>query len=171
MKTWRLLSTKRRIAAVALAGAVLGGGAGVASAVFPAGKGSATGYGKVATVTKIPVKFVTETGGPMSPGMTTTDVTLTFTAHNSTTTKPLGIHKITATVVTKTGNIVTFTTGNTVTGCKSSWFTASITPSPPFTIAAGATATEHVTMYLETVPTTQGACAGKNPQLTLTVLA
>jgi hypothetical protein len=75
-----MFSTKKRIAAVALSGAVILGAGGIAAAYFTS-TGNGTGSGTVGTATNFAVSSTTA-NGPLYPGAATTDQTVTVKIKN-----------------------------------------------------------------------------------------
>jgi hypothetical protein len=76
-----LFSTRKRIAAVALSGAVILGAGGIAAAYFTS-TGNGTGSGTVGSATKFVVSSTTN-GGPLYPGAAASDQTVTVHIQNS----------------------------------------------------------------------------------------
>jgi hypothetical protein len=166
---------KKRFVVVALAVGLVAGGGGLAFAFIGAG-GTGTGKGKVQAVT-FHVAIHTVSGG-IVPGAAT-GAHLTFAVANTGTAKEHA-STVTATVVTKGGDITTH--GTQVPGCQSTWFSATVrkwsvdssgilrTPPVTYTIPAGTDIHVTVNETMITLPTTpQTDCATKTPRVRLTV--
>jgi hypothetical protein len=176
VKVSNIFKTRRRIAMVAVSGAMLAGAAGIAVAVF-GGTGSASSHGTIGT-TSLTVTPTSSNphGGPLYPGASSSDEWLVFLAHNSSTKNEIIITE-TVSVNSTGGFIVTASNGIKVTGCKVTWFTATVTSTSPTNstvppkafVPPWGTATIGVTLAMLTVTTTQSACEGHSPTVTLTV--
>ena len=155
---------------------MLAGAAGIAVAVF-GGTGSASSHGSIGT-TSLTVTPTSSNphGGPLYPGVTSSDQKLVFVAHNSSTKTEIFTSE-TVSVNATGGFIVTSSNGIKVTGCKVTWFTAKVTSTSPTNstvppkafIPPWGTATIGVTLSMSTVATTQSACEGHSPTVTLSV--
>lgn len=180
MKTKKLFSTKRGIAAVVISGALVAAGAGIAAAFFSA-SGTASGTTTVGKLTPLTVVSTGSSGTifPGAPSNSPSSATLTFQVSNPTPTHGQTVTTVTATVdVTNTGGSPTYgdiltnekTFTPPVSGCLGSWFTVS-----PSGIAVGthldhggASKTVHVKVGLTTTGT-QNACESAHPTVTLKV--
>ena len=169
MKSIRLksmFSTKKRIAAVALSGAVILGGAGIAAAFFTS-TGTGTGQAAVGTASSWGVAAGSETG-TMLPGSGTATIPFTITNNGS---GAQAYSSVTAAVAADgSGNVTSH--GTAVPGCLASWFTATAgTPSPVTgtSIAAAGTATATVSVTMSDSATNQDACESVTPDITLSV--
>jgi hypothetical protein len=161
-----MFSTKKRIAAVALSGAVILGAAGVAAAFFTS-TGTGTGQAAVGTASSWGVTAGAETG-TLLPGSGTATIPFTIT-NNSTGAQAYST--VTAAVATDgSGNVTSG--GTAVPGCLATWFTATAgTPAPVAgtSIAASGTGTDTVTVTMSDSGTNQDACESVTPDITLSV--
>jgi hypothetical protein len=159
-------SRRRRIAVIGTAAAIVLGSGGAAYAYFTA---SGTGTGS-ATVGSSGTWQVTQnnTTGTIYPGSGTS--TITFDVKN-TGTGDQQYAKSEAAVNHDSNGDITTGGGTSVTGCKASWFTTSVSDHNVGTnVAGGATVQAQVTVSMPADPTdNQNACQGQSPNVTLTI--
>lgn len=181
MRLRNLFGTKRGIATVVVAGALVAAGAGIAVADFSASSNTVTGDTHDGTLMALSVQFTQCTGTifPGAPNQHPTTATCEFIIVNHTKTHGQTITKETYTLVTgKTGAtptpvIVTSNTTSVVPGCYAKYFTVASTPR---VVGTHITATPgsghekhvHVKVGLATGPT-ENACQGSHPSINLTV--
>ncbi|MGP8066569.1 MAG: hypothetical protein ACLP81_09440 [Acidimicrobiales bacterium] len=166
MKRFKSISRTAKIVTIGATVALTLGIAGTAFAYFTS-TGSGTGQAAVGTATKWNVVAGAATGGPMFPGAGTSTVPFTVTnagtgAQAYTTLTP---------VVASSGLNIT-QNGNALSGCLASWFTPVLgTPSVAAgtSIAGGGSFTVSVSVTMTNAATSQNACAGATPDITLDV--
>ena len=169
----RIVTKKRAAAAAALI--VLAGG-GMAAYAYFTSSGSGTGAGgSVGTSTAFTVNNFSATGS-LYPG-DATGAAVTYRINNPSTGHQ-AVQAVTVSVASSGGNIVDDTTGNPVTGCTATWFSASTST---FTASGGGGVTltadvaggdyivGHTTVTMSNVASTQDACQGKSPRLSVSV--
>jgi hypothetical protein len=191
MKSW--FSTKKRIAAVGLTGAVILGSAGIALAFIPTGSGTGSATAGVTPSASWSVVIGTESGGPLNsnPG-TGSPITVQYTVTNASTSAQ------TLTSVTASLNVLggLITSGGSVrAGCwelagasnqtalvatpstpvgnpgvlGDNWFTVTNNPPTPGLIGAGDTVAGNFVIAMPLNPAqNQGACGGAMPDFTVT---
>lgn len=192
MKSWS--STKKRVAAVGLTGAVILGTAGIALAFIPTGSGtgSATGGGGVAPASSWSVTIGTESGGPLNsnPG-TGSPITVPYTITNASTSAQT-LHAVTASLNVVAGQITsggsaragcwelagatnqaTAVTTNSPVGnpgvVGNSWFTVTNNPPTPGVIGATQSVSGNFVIAMPLNPyQNQAACGGATPDFTVT---
>lgn len=169
---------KKYLAIVMAAGVALGVG-GIAAAYFGA-SGTGAGTGHAGPTAGFAVSLHTFSG-VITPGGSET---LQFAVGNKSTTYPEHASTVSVKMVTKGGDIDSSggrVTGK-VTGCTSTWFTPTVvkwrydtsgpTMTPPVTYSLPPSEDLHVTVTVAMKNTpihTQLACAGTDPEVTLTV--
>lgn len=146
MRTKKLFSTRKRIAAVALTGIALLGSAGLAAAYFTS-TGTGTGSASVGTATAWTVTVSSDTTGTLLPGSGTE--TLNYTVTNVSTSNQY-LSAVSAAVANSTSNA----------GCLGTWFVATPNKVTPADIAPGGTVSGTVTVSLTDVATSQNVCEG-----------
>jgi hypothetical protein len=155
------IGKKRGIAALCVAAVLaLAGGA---YAYFTS-TGSGTGSASVGSATSFTVTAATATGGPLYPGSGSQTISYTVTNAGS------GAENLSATsasVASSGANITDH--GVAVAGCLASWFTATDSPPTlPQDLAGGATSTAgSVTVTMSDSGTSQNACEGASPDITI----
>jgi hypothetical protein len=165
MKSW--FSTKKRIAAVGLAGALVLGTAGMAAAFFASGSG--TGQGSVAGGSVWSVSWNAPVGPPLYPGGPAQTMTFNVTNDSSSTQT---INAVTGPSLGMSGLNIT-DNGQAVTGCLASWFV--LTPvsghtiAPATSVGSGASVSGEVTLSLLNPNVNQTACAGTSPDVNVSV--
>jgi hypothetical protein len=164
----KLFTTRRRIAIVVGASAVVLGGGGAAFAYFTS-TGSGTGSASVGSATQWGVSTPSDTSHGLLPNSGSEILTFTVTNHGS---GAQAFNTVTAIIAADgSGNVKAG--GTAVPGCLAAWFTAVAgTPSPALgtSIAANGTATVPVTVTMKDSGTNQDVCQGINgPDVTLTV--
>jgi hypothetical protein len=165
----KLFTTRRRIAIVVGASAVVLAGGGAAFAYFTA-SGSGTGSATVGTTGTWSVAETGATGGPIYPG--SGSEVITFSVTNSGTGDQQFATATAAVNADGSGNIQTGSGDNSVSGCLASWFSASVTSDPDVNknVAGGASVSVQVTVTMPTDPTdNQDACESASPNVTLTI--
>lgn len=141
-----LFSTKKRIAAVVLSGAVILGTGGIAAAYFTS-TGAGSGSASVGSASNWTVAVTSDTSNALLPG--SGSETLSYTITNAS----AGAQALTG---------VTATVGDSG-GCLGTWFTAvasAPTPATGASIASGGTATGTVVVTLNDSGGNQDACQG-----------
>jgi hypothetical protein len=141
-----LFSTKKRIAAIALSGAVILGAGGIAAAFYTS-SGSGSGNASAGSASAYTVSVSADTSQALYPGSGSETLSYTITNNSA------GGQALTA---------VTATVADSGS-CLGSWFTAvASAPSPAIgtSIAAGGTATGTVTVTMQDSGTNQDACQG-----------
>jgi len=166
MKMKSLFSTKKRIAAVALSGAVILGTAGIAAAYFTS-TGTGAGYATVGSV-GWGVSVDSVVGGPLFPGSGSQQVNYTVTNTGS---SAASLASVALTIDSFGGYIVDQNTDSAVTGCAASWFTV-VDDAPNYLPQSVAKAGTFVDFSTITMPTDnandQNACQGHFPKFTVT---
>ena len=162
MKSW--FSSKKRIAAVALSGAIILGAGGIAAAIFTTGN-SATGQGSVGTGSIWNVSLSTPVGPPLLPGVGSQ--TLTYTVTNTTNTNQT-LNSVNAMLGNSGGYITQHGVG--VPGCLVTWFVlAPNTPSLPDVVTAHTSITDTVTLTMPASSVNQDACESTTPDISVSV--
>jgi hypothetical protein len=162
MKSW--FSTKKRIAAVALSGAIILGGAGIAAAIFTTGN-TATGQGSVGTGSIWNVSISTPTGSPLLPGVGSQ--TMKYTIKNTTNTTQT-LHSVSA-VLGDSGGFIT-QGGVAVTGCLSTWFFLNPNvPALPQDVPPHGIVTDNLTLSMPASSVDQDACESTTPDISVSV--
>jgi hypothetical protein len=162
-----LFSTKKRIAAVALSGAVILGSAGIAAAYFTT-TGTTTGYATVGTAS-LSVHWDSLGGGPLFPGSGSETVGYTVT---NTSAGNVQLNSVAVTIDHDgSGQVYDHNNGDSVaTGCYASWFVPvdnGYGYALPTTMAASGTFVDYSTITM-TDSGNQNACQGVQPDLTIT---
>lgn len=167
---------KKFVAGAAAAGLVMGAG-GIAAAVFTA-SGSGPGAATVGTAPgglTVMGTRLTPANGTLTPPATTgapaSTLGLVYKVTNNTA-KAQIITTATATATitaNTTGTITTYTSGNTVATCKASWFAVTFIEFMTTHLTSGSATTAYVEVSMPYSATTQNACSGARPQVTLTV--
>ncbi|MGP0110832.1 MAG: hypothetical protein ACLPR9_18595 [Acidimicrobiales bacterium] len=167
MKIKSLFSTKKRIAAVALSGAVILGTGGIAAAYFAA-SGSGSGHASVGAAGNWTVALSSDNSGVLYPGSGSETLNYVITNNGP---GALALQSVAAVVVSDgSGNITQG--GSDVPNCQANWFGAvASAPNPALgvNIAPTTTATGTVTVTLGESGTNQTGCAGHDPDITLNV--
>lgn len=146
--------------------------AGVAVAFFTGGAGTGTGNATVGSESALSVSVNSSgaTGGPLYPGSGTAEK-IPFTATNNSSGHQ-GVTSLTYTIANDgSGNVVTGVSNTPVTGCLSSWFSASgdsSNPSLPDDLAGGGAYSGEVDVTMSDVGSSQDACQGVTPNVTVT---
>jgi hypothetical protein len=155
------LFTKGRLVALGVVAVLAVTGA--AYAYFTS-TGSGTGNATVGASTAFTVAVAAPTGGLLYPGSGTD--TLSYTVHNPSA-GAQNLSGTTAVVASSGGNITQ--SGTPVTGCLSSWFTATNTaPTLPQDLAGGATSTAgSVAVTMSDSGTNQNPCVSATPDITV----
>jgi hypothetical protein len=188
VKLRSLFSTRKRIAAVAGAGALVLGAAGMAAAYF-SGSGTGSYYAGAGTLSAFTVtgyfthasafpSYTTPGKGPTSGGPT--NASTYFYVQNASGKKQLVLSDSASVVANGSGWIETATDGTaSVTGCYASWFEATPyafatkTGAPVTfvgsTITNGKRDTAYVVLHMPYNTTTENACQGRTPKITFTV--
>ena len=163
---------KKKAAAVVVVGvAVLG--ASLAAYAYFTSTGSGTGKADVGSATSWTVGNASTTG-TMYPGAGT--ATLTYRVTNPGTGRQ-AVTGVSVTVAASGGNIIDDTTGNAVAGCTASWFSAAAstfkasdgttTVVAPVDLAGGDYITGTSAVTMSNVASSQDACQGHSPRLTI----
>ena len=162
---------RRKIGLAALAAVIAAGGV-VAFAFFTAA-GTGTGNGAVGTSTAWHVSSSAYTGGPLYPGSGSENVPFTVTNQNP---GNQALTSITSALTTDgSGGIYDVNTSSFNDACLASWFTVSnTTPTFPDDLAGTAPGpagsySGTATLTMQDFPTSQNACQGVDPQVTITV--
>ena len=191
MKSW--FSTKKRIAAVGLSGAVVLGAAGIAMAFIPTGSGTGSATAGVTPASSWQVTIGTESGGPLNsnPGGGS-PITVPYTVTNASTSAQT-LHSVIASLNVVAGQITSG--GSARAGCwelagasnqtaavgtptspfgnpgvvGDSWFTVTNNPPAPGVIPATGTVSGNFVIAMPLNPDqNQGACGGATPDFTVT---
>ena len=143
-----------------------------AVAYFTGASGSATGSGTVGTSSAWGVSMGTPTwSGTLTalyPGAANDTELLPFTVTNNGNGHQ-GIQNITVTMPTVNGDVES--SSGEIVGCKASWFTAALDSSNgalPSDLASGGTYGGTVDLTMSNVSSSQDACKGASPQVTVT---
>ena len=139
--------------------------AGVALAYFTS-TGSGTGTASVGSPSNWTVTPATATGGPLYPGSGSESIPYTVTNPSP---GQQQLANTEAFVTSSNGNV---TQGGTpVAGCLASWFTAvdSSPASLPSDLASGGTASGSVSLTMQDVASSQNACQGVSPDVSIQV--
>jgi len=130
-------STKKRIAAVGLAGAVVLGAAGIAVA-FTNGQATGTTSSGVVAASPWKVTITSQSGGPLNPnpGAVNTPITVNYTVTN-TSASPATFHTTVASLNSSLGEITSG--GVAVAGCWELPQTSPPSPTTPQSVVAGDT--------------------------------
>ncbi|HTX10719.1 MAG TPA: hypothetical protein VME22_18990 [Solirubrobacteraceae bacterium] len=164
---------KKRVIVVLAALAVLGI-AGGAYAYFTGGSSSVNASGTVGS----PSTWAVTTGTPtwsgtltsLYPGATNDTELLPFTVTNNSSGHQ-AVMTIAATVMKATNGDAETASGTDITNCLASWFTATVDSgdaSLPADLAAGGTYTGKIDLTMQDVNTSQNACQGAAPGVTIT---
>jgi hypothetical protein len=170
---FRILKKKRIAVPLATVAALVIAGAAVA---YFTSTGSGTGSAKVGNPSNWAVTVSPATGGALYPGHGT-DV-LTYTVNNPSSGQQ-NLSSVTATVnayvssgpsdpnAADVGDVTQG--GNPQAGCLASWFTPVNTPPTPLPndMAGGATVNGSVSVSMTDAATSQNACQGVNPDITV----
>ena len=157
------LRTKIAVGAT-LGAAVLGGGGMLAFAYFTS-TGSGTGNGTVGSASHWTVTAGSPTGPGLLPGSGTDTVTYTVTNPGS---GHQGFTTTTAAMTTdNSGGVFDTVQGKFVDGCLASWFTVSNTPPAAADVPGGGSVNGSLTISLNNVNSSQDACQGLSPQVTI----
>jgi hypothetical protein len=158
--------------AMAAAAALIAAGGVVAFAFFTAA-GTGTGNGAVGTSTAWNVTSSAYSGGPLYPGVGSESIPFTVTNQNP---GNQALTSITSALTTDgAGGVWDVHTGSFNDGCLATWFTVTnTTPTFPDDLAGTAPgpAGEYsgtATLTMQDFPTSQNACQGVDPQITITV--
>lgn len=165
----KLFTTRRRIAIVVGASAIVLVGGGAAFAYFTA-SGSGTGSATVGSTGAWAVSEAGTSGGPIYPG--SGSEVITFNVQNTGTGDQQYASASPLVNADGGGNIQTGNSNTSVTGCSASWFTASVTSDPSLTknVAGGATVQVQVTVTMPSdSANNQDNCEGQSPNVTLTI--
>jgi archaellum component FlaG (FlaF/FlaG flagellin family) len=167
----KLFTTRRRIAIVVGASAMVLAGGGAAFAYFTA-SGSGTGSATVGSTGTWLVAESNTSGGPIYPGSGTE--TITFSVKNTGTGDQQFLSAVASVNSDSNGNVTTGSGNNvsSVTGCKATWFSLGQPSGSPIgtNVAGGATVSVQVTVTMPTDSTdNQNACESATPNVTLTV--
>jgi hypothetical protein len=169
---FRMLRKKRVVVvgAVVAALAVAGG----AYAYFTGGSSSVNASGTVGSSTTWAVTSGSATwSGSLTalyPGASSDTELLPFTVTNNGNGHQ-AVTSITAALMTKTNGDAETSSGNDITGCLASWFTATVdsgNASLPANLAPGGTYTGKVDLTMQDSGTNQNACQGAVPAVTIT---
>ena len=158
--------TKKRVAAAVAALAITGGGM-AAYAYFTGGSASDTKSAHTGSTTSWTVSLGTFAGGPVYPGSGTDTASYTITNTGG---GNQALTAVTASVNVTNGNITQG--GVELANCTASWYSATATaPSPAVgaVIAKNGTATGSVNVVLTESNSSQNACKGATPDVTINV--
>jgi len=165
----KLFTTRRRIAIVVGASAMVLAGGGAAFAYFTA-SGSGTGSATVGTTGTWVVSENGLSGGPLYPG--SGSETITFNVKNNGAADQEFSSAVAAVNSDGSGYIQTGAGNASVPNCKASWFSLGQPSGSPIgtNIAGGATVQVQVTVTMPTDPAdNQNACQSQSPNVTLTI--
>lgn len=153
---------------LAVVAAVIAAGGVVAFAFFTAA-GTGTGNGAVGTSTAWQVTSSAYTGGPLYPGAGSESVPFTVTNQSP---GNQALTSISAALTTDTpGGVWNVNTpAGFNDGCLAAWFTVTNTTPPfPDDLGPAGTYSGTATLTMQDFPTSQNACQGVDPQITITV--
>jgi hypothetical protein len=168
----KLLNTRRRVAVIGAAVALVLAGGGAAFAYFTS-TGTGTGAGTVGTASNYTVLVSSPSGGPLTPGGA--NETFTYTVHNTSS----GTQAITTASISVAPDAT-----HATAGCSAAWYQvsgpgittaanpATQTYGPAISIPAGGTSTSAQLAFTVTLidsGTNQNACQGDAPVVTVTV--
>ena len=161
----------RRKFALAAAAAFIAAGGAVAFAFFTAA-GTGTGNGAVGTSTAWNVTSSAYTGGPLYPGSGSESIPFTVTNRSA---GNQALTSISSALTTDGTGVWDVNTGSFNDSCLATWFTVSnTTPTFPDDLAGTAPGpagaySGTATLTMQDFPTSQNACQGVDPQITIAV--
>lgn len=160
----KLFTTRRRIAIVVGASAIVLAGGGAAFAYFTA-SGSGTGSATVGSTGTWQVTQASSTG-TIYPGSGSS--VITFNVKN-TGTGDQQYSTATAAINSSSSDITQ--SGTALSGCLASWYTASVTSDPDLStkVAGGATVQVQVTVTMPSDSVNQDACESATPDVSLSI--
>jgi hypothetical protein len=155
----------RRRAVVAVGGIVAALALGAAAFAYFTSTGSATGQTGVGSSSPWQVQVSAATGGPLYPGSGSENLAYTITNTDAGHQQLSSIS--TAVASDSSGNVLH--NGVAVPGCLASWFTATDNPPAglPLDLAGSGVANGSVTVTMTDANTSQNACAGVSPDITV----
>jgi hypothetical protein len=157
----------RKKIALAVVGGVVAAGGVVAFAFFTAA-GTGTGNGAVGTSTAWAVTSAAYTGGPLYPGSGSESIPFTVTNQSP---GNQALTSISSALTTDSGGgVYDVFTSSFNAGCLAAWFTVTnTTPTFPDDLGPAGAWSGTATLTMQDVATSQNACEGVDPQITITV--